>query len=103
MSSFKSQIGCINLHLGFFHSFISLLLCHVSPDRGSLAICLELVASGLTAGRDLISSWFDKSRDHPLCFWLVSQIWERVSVVVYMSVFSSPDWEVTCKDPSLRK
>lgn len=81
MSSFKSQIGCLSLQLGFFHSFISLLLRHVSLDRGGLAICLELVASGLTAGGDLISSWFDNSRDHPLCFWLVSQIWERMSVV----------------------
>lgn len=52
ISSFRSQIGNIKLHLGLCHSFTFSLLRYRSLDRGSSALCVELVLSGLTAGSD---------------------------------------------------
>lgn len=87
VSSFKSQMGCINLHLGLCHSFSSLLLCYMSLDRGRLAICLELVASGLTVGRDLISSWFEIIWDHQLCFGFSAKFREEWAWCLHVFFF----------------
>ena len=93
-------MGCINLHLGICHSFTSLLLCYMSLDRGSLAICLELVASGLTVGSDLISRRFEI-----ISFVLASQpnLGKNGHGVCMSAFFSSSDGEMTCKEPSLWK
>ena len=90
MSSAKPQGGCINLHLGLCHSFTSLLLCYMSLDRGSLAICLQLVASGLTVGRDLISSWFEIIWDHQLCFGFSAKFHEEWAWCLHVCFF--PAW-----------